>query len=120
MSEHNDVGKAGEEMAAIYLKKEGYEILGRNLFFRKAELDIVARKGNDLVFVEVKTRSKGSILSPEQAVDYRKQKFIIEGAAAYIDKEDLDLDARFDIVSIILNGADSEIDHIENAFYPSI
>ena len=119
MSEHNEVGKEGENLAVAYLKKEGYLILGRNLFFRKAELDIVARKGNDLVFVEVKTRTKGSLLSPEQAVDYRKQKFIIEGASAYIEKEDLDLDARFDIISVVINGNDSEIDHIENAFYPS-
>lgn len=120
MSEHNEVGKEGENRAAVYLQNEGYEILGRNLFFRKAELDIVARKGNDLVFVEVKTRSKGSMMSPEQAVDKRKQKFIIEGAAAYIDQEDYDLDARFDIISIVLDGEFTTIDHIENAFYPSI
>jgi|ERR1017187_2184996 putative endonuclease len=119
MSEHNDTGKEGETIAANYLKSKGYEILGRNLFFRKAELDIVARKGNDLVFVEVKTRSKGTMMSPEQAVDKRKQKFIIEGAAAYVEQSDLDLDARFDIISVILNGADTEIDHIESAFYPS-
>ncbi len=119
MSEHNEVGKQGEDIAAAYLQQQGYELLGRNLFFRKAELDIVARKGGDLVFVEVKTRSKGALMSPEQAVDYRKQKFIIEGAAAFIEQSDLDLDARFDIISIVLNGDDSEIDHIENAFYPS-
>ena len=120
MSEHNEVGKEGENRAAVYLQQEGYVILGRNLFFRKAELDIVARKGNDLVFVEVKTRSKNSMMSPEQAVDKRKQRFIIEGASDYIDKSDLDLDARFDIISIVLDGEFTTIDHIENAFYPSI
>jgi len=120
MSEHNDLGKQGEEMAAVYLKKAGYEILGRNLFFRKAELDIVARQGDELVFVEVKTRTKGTMMSPEQAVDARKQRFIIEGAASYIEQSDFDLDARFDIISVIINGQESEIDHIENAFYPSI
>jgi len=119
MSEHYDLGKAGETIAANFLKKEGYEILGRNLFFKKAELDIVARKGNDLVFVEVKTRTQGSLMSPEQAVDWKKQKMIIAGAADYVEQSDLDLDARFDIITVVVNGSDSKIEHIEGAFYPS-
>jgi putative endonuclease len=120
MSEHYDLGIAGETIAANYLKKEGYEILGRNLFFKKAELDIVARKGNDLVFVEVKTRTQGSLMSPEQAVDWKKQKMIIAGAADYVEQSDLDLDARFDIITVVVNGSDSKIEHIEAAFYPSV
>ncbi|MEI6817249.1 MAG: YraN family protein [Bacteroidota bacterium] len=120
MSEHNDLGKQGEDMACQHLCKNGYEVLGRNLFFRKAELDIVAKKGNDLVFVEVKTRTKGSLMSPEQAVDMRKQRLIIEAASDYIEKMDVDMDARFDIISVVVNGSESTIEHIESAFFPSI
>ena len=65
MSEHNDLGKLGEKLAAEHLRKKGYDILVQNYFFGKAEVDIVARKDNQLVFVEVKTRQSSYLVDPE-------------------------------------------------------
>ena len=57
MAEHNELGKLGEEMAVEFLRKDGYSILETNWTFQKAEIDILAQKGNTLAIVEVKTRS---------------------------------------------------------------
>ncbi|MBN2520457.1 MAG: YraN family protein, partial [Bacteroidales bacterium] len=75
---------------------------------------------NIIVFVEVKTRNTNYFENPKEAVTRKKQRFIIEAANAYIEKYNIDLEARFDIVSIILQGAKYEIEHIEDAFYPMI
>ena len=65
MAEHNDLGDAGEEMAALHLLKTGYEILIRNYVFQKGEIDIIARKAKTIVVVEVKTRSTPDFGNPQ-------------------------------------------------------
>jgi len=120
MAEHNVLGKDGEAAAVIYLKEKGYRILHTNWRLGSYELDIVAQTDEELVIVEVKTRSGGSITNPEDAITNQKIKHIIAATDCYIKCFDVDLPARFDIISIIGNPLNFEIDHIEDAFYPPI
>jgi putative endonuclease len=120
MAEHNELGKDGELAAVAYLKENGYEILTTNWRKGHFELDIVAKTEDELVIVEVKTRSEGSITDPEDAVTNQKIRNIIAAADVYIKSFDIDLPARFDIISVIGKSPDFEIDHIEDAFYPPV
>lgn len=118
MAEHNEVGGKGELLAGNYLMKKGYEILATNWRWRKSELDIVARDGAWLVFVEVKTRQAGSPADPEEAITLRKQKQLILGANGYIATTGIDLECRFDVISVILHEASARINHFTHAFRP--
>jgi putative endonuclease len=120
MSEHNELGKIGEKMAAEHLRKKGYNILKQNYVFGKAEVDIVAEKNNQLVFVEVKTRQSSYLSDPEFMVPMKKQKQVIKAADAYIKEFDLDMESRFDIITIIVNNEYTKVDHLEDAFYPTL
>lgn len=118
MAEHNELGKAGEEIAVSYLKKKGYTILHRNYTFKKSEIDIVSKLNDKLIVVEVKTRVSDYLAGPEITVTKKKQKSIIKTANFYIQEHDLDIETQFDIVSIIHNSKETRIQHIEDAFYP--
>ena len=118
MAEHNDFGKLGEELAVNYLIGKGYEILERNWHNIHKEVDIIAKDGQFLVFVEVKARRSREYGEPDLAVTKRKQRMLIAAANAYITRNKLDVEARFDIVSIIFKDGESVIDHIEDAFLP--
>jgi len=120
MAEHNELGKDGESAAVAYLKKNGYKILHTNWRKGHFELDIVAETEDELVIAEVKTRSEGSITDPEDAVTSQKIRNIVAAADAYIKFFDIDLPARFDIISVIGKSPNFEIDHIEDAFYPPV
>lgn len=117
---HLDFGAMGEKMAEAHLKAQGFRIRDRNWRFGKDEIDIVAEKGNYVVFVEVKTRKLGSLMSPVSAVNRAKRAFMIRAANIYMQRYDLDLNARFDIISIETDGDESQLEHIEDAFYPTI
>jgi putative endonuclease len=110
------LGKKGEDLALQYLLKKGYKLLKRNWRFRHKEVDIIAEDGRDLVFVEVKTRSSEWFGTPEDAVDERKQRYLMAAAEAYIRNRDIDTNIRFDVVSILLKPGHQSIDHIEDAF----
>lgn len=118
MNNHLTFGARGEELAEKFLCEKGYEILERNWHYGQKEIDIIARYKNLLVIVEVKTRSGTMWEQPFQAVNRRKQKMIVEAADAYIRKNNIDFEVRFDVVSIVLDKKKTEIEHIENAFYP--
>ena len=120
MAEHNVLGKDGEAAALAYLEGKGYRILHTNWRVGSYELDIVAQTADELVVIEVKTRSAGSITNPEDAVTNQKIRHIIAATDFYIKYFDIDLPARFDIISIIGNPPNFEIDHIEDAFYPPV
>ena len=120
MAEHNDLGKKGEELALVHLKNKGYKILHQNWRFLKEEIDIIARTEKELVFVEVKTRSSNYFEAPEQSVTKSKQKFLINAAQAYIEKFNIDLESRFDIIAITAQNNTFVINHIEEAFYPTL
>lgn len=120
MAEHNELGKKGEAIAGDYLSKKGYRILHRNYRFKKGEIDLVCQFEDQLVVVEVKTRNSSYMAGPEETVTMNKQKAIIKVANAYIDEYEIDMETRFDIVSVIINAGGVEIEHLEDAFYPVI
>ena len=119
MAEHNELGKAGEEIAVAHLVKSGYSIRDRNWTFRKAELDIVAEKEGVLVFVEVKTRSSEAFETPAETVTIKKQKQLVMAADQYLKSKEVLLEARFDVIHIIHNSQQTKVEHIEDAFYPT-
>lgn len=107
------VGKRWEDEVAAYLLKMGYSILERNFRFRSKEIDIIAKKDDILVFVEVKYRRNRSFGSGLDAVTARKRDNIRSAAVYYMDKKRLyDHNVRFDVASI----EQEKLLYIENAF----
>lgn len=116
---HNrDLGKRGEDAASKFLYNRGYDILERNWRCKFGEADIIARDGDAIVFVEVKTRSGLEHGFPAEAVDHKKQERYERIALAYIsDIDDVDIPIRFDVVSIVAIASDRAlIRHHINAF----
>jgi putative endonuclease len=118
---HLETGKWGERVAARYLKREvGYRIIGcRVRVGDRDELDIIARDGKTLVFVEVKTRSTIRFGRPNDAVDRHKRHTLSRGAVRYIGRlRNPRIYFRFDVVEVTGHPDDPDptINHIENAF----
>lgn len=107
-------GTAYEEKAAMWLAEKGFKILERNFRCRQGEIDLIARDGRYLVFVEVKYRSRGNTGHPAEAVNLRKQQRIIQTAQYYCYRNRIPESQaiRFDVVSIL----GDRIEHIENGF----
>jgi putative endonuclease len=120
MAEHNEFGKAGEEIAAEYLKKKGYKILATNWRSARNEIDIIALDKDFLVVVEVKTRHSNFAGEPETAVTRDKQKALIRAANTYIRQNGVENETRFDILSILVVKEQVTVHHIEDAFYPML
>lgn len=116
MSEHNDVGREGEALAANFLQQKGYEIVDRNWHYGPKEIDIVAREGDTMVFVEVKTRSTLAFELPQEAVTKKKMKNLVEAADAYMIQNNIDLEGRFDIVAVLNGNPPKVIEHLEGAW----
>lgn len=113
-------GNKGEKIAANYLSQKGYQILHTNWHWRHKEIDIVAQRNNTLVVVEVKTRTNNFWEEPKQAVNRAKQRNLIDAAEAYVNKFNINLDVQFDIVAIVWNRGSYTIEHVEDAFYPTL
>ena len=117
MAEHNELGKKGEEIAIAYLKKNGYTIRDINYRYLKAEIDIIAQKGDFLAIVEVKTRSTRDFGLPQDFVSNKKIKLLVMATDHYVISKDLDVNVRFDIIAIINDNGKFKIEHLEDAFY---
>jgi putative endonuclease len=112
-------GTRGEDEAARFLTRSGYAILDKNVRTRAGEIDLVAREGNTLVFVEVKTRRDMEGDPPQAAVTTRKQNRLGRLALGYLKSKRIrQTPCRFDVISVIFNdeGAVKAIRHIPNAF----
>ncbi len=110
-------GVLGEEKAAEKLLEDGFEILCRNYRTRFGEIDIIAQNAEYIVFVEVKTRSRGSLGNPLEAVTAAKQHKIILAAQRYLQKHPAERQPRFDVIAVITeNGTVREMNHLVNAF----
>lgn len=120
MAESHLLGQKGEDHAADHLREKGYKILHRNWKSGKRELDIVAENKDFIVFVEVKTRSKDFYVHPADTVNREKRKSMIYAAEGYIKIYNIDKESRFDIITVISDGKSVEVDHIEDAFYPTL
>ena len=121
MAEHNDLGKWGEDEAALYYEDKGYEILERDWKVGKRDIDLIAltEDKDTLVFVEVKTRQNNDLQEPEEAVEVKKMRNLAIAANAYVKLHGLDMDVRFDIISVIGKCSCVEsIECFEDAFNP--
>jgi len=121
MAEKNETGKTGELTACSFLRINGYTILETNWRYRRYELDIIAKSGDELVVVEVKTRSEKYLVAPEDAVDRKKIRHIVSATNAYIRRYDVELPVRFDIICLVKQEQSYIVErHIEDAFYAPV
>lgn len=120
MAEHNILGKDGEDAAADYLINHGYHIRHRNWKSGRKELDIIADDGEELIIVEVKSRRNTEFGLPEDAVNEKKIRRIVSAADAYLRKFGLDIQVRFDIITLVGEKEKFTIEHIKEAFYPPV
>ncbi|MDE3058313.1 MAG: YraN family protein [Bacteroidota bacterium] len=110
-------GNAGEAAAANFLRRLGYEILERQYRFNHGEIDLVARDGSELVFVEVKTRRTEHFGRAEETVTPKKQELLRRTAEGYVDdKKFEDVSCRFDVIAVQVRNGKAEITHFKNAF----
>ncbi len=115
MAAHNELGKWGEDLAAAYLAKKGYEILERDWKSGHHDLDIIARDEDTLVVIEVKTRRNRLFGDPEEAIDYKKRMSLQSAINHYVKSHRTGRDIRFDIISIVGTiGSTPEIEHIKD------
>lgn len=112
----NPLGKEGEELAVRFLKRKGYGVLEKNYRTPFGEIDIIARDGDSLVFIEVKARRDDTFGSPFEAVNSRKREKIRKVALSYMKKLRKEVPARFDVLSIRYENGERKIDHIRDAF----
>jgi putative endonuclease len=116
-SSRKRLGDWGEKLAADQLQARGYELVERNWRCRQGEIDLVVRKGQELVFVEVKTRRGRQAGMPEEGLTQRKSQKLVNLAKRYLAEHDLSFDWRIDLVAVELdsNGKLLRCDHIPNA-----
>jgi len=113
------LGKRGEDVAVTFLESKDIQILERNYHFMKAEIDIVAYNGRQIIFAEVKTRTSTKFGEPEEAVSEKKKKNMYAAAEAWLYERKMDgAPVRFDIISVVIReGEEPRIRHFEAAFW---
>ncbi len=120
MSRKNiSVGKSGENIAARFLEKKGMKIVARNYRYDRAEIDIIALDGEELVFAEVKTRRNKNYGEPEAAVTKKKLEQIRKAAENFMEENETRLNfssARIDVIAILLKKNGYETEHFENVY----
>ena len=116
MSYSNELGRIGEQMVADFLRARGYIIFYRNYRSSFGEIDIIAEDREKLLFVEVKTRSSDSLMSPADAVDAIKRDKIIRTAKSFRTKAHHTGKYRFDIAEVLIDGKKIKINYIKDAF----
>ena len=121
MTPPKELGNKGEQIAAKYLQKEGYKILARNWYFDHKEVDIIAKQGDEIVIVEVKTREGDYFEEPWEAVSTAKIRNLVEIADVWLNQNNIDLDTRFDVISIVFSDdVHYELTHFPGAFIPPV
>jgi putative endonuclease len=111
-----ELGPWGENEALCFLQRKGFQLMDRNIRFKKWEIDLVLLDGEELVIVEVKARCTALIGEPWRAVPRSKQRQIIKVADRYVQENQIDRNVRFDIISIVHNQFQTSIEHIADAF----
>lgn len=124
MARHNTTGKIGEEIARNYLIEKGYAIIEQNAHIGHYELDIVASKGNRIIFIEVKTRNSDTDFDPLEALNAKKIKYLCRAANSYVQAYDIPHQVQFDVITVMINGFGSaqeiKIEHYPDAFLPPL
>ena len=116
----NTLGVQGESIATMRLQQHGYKIIEKNWRFKHKEVDIIAQKDGKIVFIEVKTRSSTYFAPASDAVTLKKQRLLIDAANQYLIQNQIDLESRFDVVTVIIRNGKEDVEIIENAFYPLV
>lgn len=120
-TQRRKAGNIGEDAVCGFLVRHGYEIIKKNFTVRGGEIDIIAEKADIIAFVEVKTRTIGSMTSAEEAVDLRKQRLIIRTAQAYLQNVAQPLQCRFDVATVETEGGKvKKLRYYVNAFDASM
>lgn len=117
MAQHNELGKLGEQLAVDFLLNSGYEIIERNWRFQKAEVDIMAQKGNVLAVIEVKTRSTDYFGNPQDFIKQKKINLLVKAVDEYVCSKALDVEVRFDVIGIVKEDKKTKIEHLKDAFF---
>lgn len=116
---HKEIGNIGEQLTANYLSRHKYKVISRNFSCKYGEIDIIATNEKYIIFVEVKTRGENHLFTPAEAVNISKQRKIMKTAAFYLQKNQFNLQPRFDISEVFVYNKlfnRSKINYIENAF----
>lgn len=112
------IGKLGEQKAQNYLKRRGYQILECNYHTRGGELDIIAKEGDCVVFIEVKTRTNSEYGTPAEAVSVYKQQHMLSAAKYYLARYGFDTECRFDVIEVLIPERGlfgiAKINHLKN------
>ena len=109
-------GSKSEQIAVNYLVKKGYTILERNFRCSKKEIDIIAKKGNSISFIEVKGKSESADFNPEYSITAAKQRIIFQVANFYVQKNNLEnVDFNFDVIIVNFTAEGVKIEHLENS-----
>lgn len=119
METQREIGDKGEAIARAYLLQKGYSIIAGNWYFGHLELDIVATDGDELVIVEVKSRTGDRYEHPSEALSGKKIRQLVEAAEGFIQQTNWEGSTRFDLITVIFTGSDTyELEHFEEAFLP--
>lgn len=116
-AKHIELGNKGELHAKEYILSLGYKILESNWRFSRAEIDLIAMDGEDLVFIEVKTRSNNYFGNPEDFVGNKKKRLIMDAAANYMERIGYEWTVRFDIVALVVERDTFRLEHFKDAFF---
>lgn len=120
MAKHNELGQWGEQLAREHLIRLGYSIMEQNIHSGRKEIDLVATKGNRMVFVEVKTRSH-SLDDALDAVDEKKIRRIVRAADSIMSRFTMPFEYQFDIIAVVgTPQAGHELHHFPDAFFPPL
>lgn len=120
MESTKNKGKEGEDIACKYLVTNDFQLLERNWQCSKYEVDIIAKKNDLLLFIEVKYRTGNYFGEPEIFVTVKQKRNLIRAANFYIDRFDLLDEVRFDIIAIVKSEGKVKVNHIEDAFKPEV
>ena len=112
----NKLGQIGEDLAVKYLAQKEYQVLVRNYRYKRAEIDIIAKYQQKIIFIEVKARSGTQFGQPEEFVTPQKEALIQSAAENYLFENQLDAAIRFDIIAILKEKNTYNIEHIIDAF----
>ena len=114
---HLKRGCAGEDAAVLFLRKLNYQILERNFRCKAGEVDVICRDGDNVVFVEVRTRDSNSLATPAQSVNHAKIAKLVRAASFFLSRRDWwDRPCRFDVVAVVYTAQGLRLEHIPDAF----
>lgn len=117
MNKRHRLGRRGEQIAAGYLRSNGYRVLESNYRYKRAEIDLICQRENWLIFAEVKTRTSVRFGYPEETVSHQQCQRIMDAAEAYAIENEIHALIRYDIISIVWEGNAYSLSHFEDAFF---